>query len=505
MHSIQPEQIQAIRTYIKQTWFKLTRSQAHLLDLAQDSKLAHSVNDRWYIYISPREDCQKVHRELREALAEDEIKQVEVRTLPIEADLIRQHGILYLPGSYVVPGGRFNEMYGWDSYFIVLGLLRDDELELAKSQVDQLLYEVQHYGTVLNANRTYMLSRSQPPILTQMVAAVFDRTQDDQWLAEALPLLEQFYYYWVVPPHLNAGTGLSRYFALGNGPAPEVLFSEQDDAGKSHYDRVQEYYQRFEVPDYDLSLFYDAERGELTDLFYKGDRSMRESGFDISNRFGPFSVDIVHYAPVCLNSLLYQVERDLARFNDYFGHGEIAQQWRDRADLRQTQINRLLWDETCGLYLDYHFASACRREYAFATTFYPLWLGIATPAQAQRVVENLELFEAPGGLLTSTHVTGNQWDAPFGWAPLTLIAVQGLYRYGYRTEGDRIAAKFLQMVIQEFERTGAIVEKYDVERCSSNVSEEICFGYSSNEVGFGWTNGVVLELLHAHSTLREMG
>jgi alpha,alpha-trehalase len=124
-------------------------------------------------------------------------------------------------------------------------------------------------------------------------------------------------------------------------------------------------------------------------------------------------------------------------------------------------------------------------------------MGLASESQARRVVENLSIFEAPGGIFTSTHVTGNQWDAPFGWAPLTLIAVQGLYRYGYHAEGDRIAHKFLAMVIKEFQRHKTLVEKYDVERCSANVSDEISFGYSSNEVGFGWTNGAVLELLAA--------
>ena len=158
-------------------------------------------------------------------------------------------------------------------------------------------------------------------------------------------------------------------------------------------------------------------------------------------------------------------------------------------------INQFLWDEERGLYFDYNFRTDRRRHYEYATTFYPLWAGIASEAQARRVVENLSKFEAPGGLLTSTHVTGNQWDAPFGWAPLHLMAVQGLRRYGYRVEGDRIGRKFLALVLQEFERTNTLLEKYDVENCSSKVSEEIHFGYSTNEIGFGWTNGVILELL----------
>ncbi|MEH2067178.1 MAG: trehalase family glycosidase [Nostoc sp.] len=488
-------EIEALQAHIKKTWKTLTRSHKHLLQSAKDTKLDHKTENPWIVYVSPLEDCPNIQRVLEGILSPQEMQKIEIRTLPSEVEAIKEHGLLYLPGSYVVPGGRFNEMYGWDSYFILLGLLRDGELELAQSQVDQLLYQLQHYGIILNSNRTYMLSRSQPPVLSMMVLALFRHTQNEEWLRSTIPLLEQFYYYWVVPPHLNAATGLSRFYAFGEGPAPEVLFSELDEQGRSHYDRVKEYYQTFEVEDYDVSLYYDRENDQLTRLFYKSDRTMRESGFDITNRFGPFSADILHYAPVCLNSLLYQVEQDLAEIKEIFGYEQLAQKWRKRAEIRRDRIDQCLWDEEHGLYLDYHFQSGKRRRYEFATTFYPLWLGIASPNQAKRLVENLSLFEAPGGIFTSTRVTGNQWDAPFGWAPLTLIAVQGLHRYGYHTQADRIANKFLAMVVKEFGRHHTLVEKYDVERCSANVSDEICFGYSSNEIGFGWTNGVILELL----------
>jgi alpha,alpha-trehalase len=282
---------------------------------------------------------------------------------------------------------------------------------------------------------------------------------------------------------------------LGEGPAPEVLASEKDEEGRTHYDRVREYYRHFSVSDYDVSLYYDREQDTLTDLFYKGDRSMRESGFDITNRFGPFSVDVIHYAPVCLNVLLYKMEQDIAQIYEILEHSDIAQQWNDRATERHQRIDHFLWDEETGLYFDYNFQTGRIRRYEFATTFYPLWAGIASEAQAKKVARSLELFEAPGGLLTSTHVSGNQWDAPFGWAPLNLIAVQGLLRYGYQQDAEGIATKFIAMVVKEFERYGTLVEKYDVCTCSSKVSDEIHFGYSSNEIGFGWTNGVFLELL----------
>jgi alpha,alpha-trehalase len=489
------EQIQAVRDYIKQTWKTLSRSQEHILEAARDSKVEHEEGKPWLVYISPQEDRDRIEQALQQVISSEEWRSIEIRTLPAEVSQIEEHGLLYLPHPYVVPGGRFNEMYGWDSYFIELGLLRDGEMDLAKSMVDQFGYEIQHYGMILNGNRTYQLSRSQPPVLTPMILALFQHTQEQEWLQSMLPMAETYYYYWAVPPHLNQATGLSRYYALGDGPAYEVLASEQDEQGRTHYDRVKAYYRQFEVTDYDLSFYYDREHDQLTDLFYKGDRSMRESGFDITNRFGPFSADIIHYAPVCLNALLYKMEQDMAEINEVLGHLEITQQWRSRAQERQQRIDKFLWDEEAGLYFDYNFSTNDRRQYEFATTFYPLWVGLASKEQAQRVVQNLDKFEAEGGLLTSTHVSGNQWDAPFGWAPLHLIAVQGMYRYGYAEDAGRIARKFIAMLAKEFEKDGTLLEKYDVCACSSNVSNEIFFGYSSNEVGFGWTNAVFLELL----------
>ena len=489
------DQVTAIRAYIKQTWQTLSRSLSHILAAAQDSKVDHDPEKPWPVYISAREDQAEILAQLESVLAAEELAQIELRVLPGDFDQITDHGLLYLPHDYVVPGGRFNEMYGWDSYFILLGLLRDGEIALAKSLADQLLYEIDHYGTVLNANRTYLLNRSQPPILTRMVLGLYEKTKDKAWLRSLLPTVQNYYFYWTVPPHLNQSTGLSHYNALGEGPSPEVLVSEKDDQGHSHYDRVREYYRRFQVDDYDVDLFYDRKHDRLTELFYRGDRSMRESGFDITHRFGPFSADIVHYAPVCLNVLLYQMEQDIAKICELIGHHHSITYWQNHADRRHQLIDRYLWDETAGLYFDYNFCTNQRRPYEFATTFFPLWAGIASQHQADRVVSNLAKFEAPGGLLTSTHVSGSQWDAPFGWAPLQLFAVEGLCRYGYKKEATRLAQKFIAMVVQEFEVTGTLVEKYDVERCSADVSGEIFFGYSSNEIGFGWTNGVVLELL----------
>ena len=173
----------------------------------------------------------------------------------------------------------------------------------------------------------------------------------------------------------------------------------------------------------------------------------------------------------------------------------LLARWRALASERQARVEALLWDDGAGQYFDYDFAHARRRPYPFATTFWPLWAGLASPAHAGRVRDQLAVFERRGGVVTSTTVTGAQWDAPFGWAPLQLFAVDGLRRYGYRDDADRIARAFLSMLVEDFERRGTLVEKYDVERRTSDVAGRLTFGYTSNEVGFGWTNGVALELL----------
>ncbi|MBD1874058.1 alpha,alpha-trehalase [Nodosilinea sp. FACHB-131] len=487
--------IAAIKTYIRDQWQVLTRSHDQLLAAAYDEKIEHEKDGPWLLYISGQEDLEQVVERLKQSVPPEDLAQVSVRNLPLECEQIDNHGLLYLPGDYVVPGGRFNELYGWDSYFILLGLLHDQKYALAQSLIEQLLYEVKHYGTVLNANRTYYLNRSQPPLLSPMVLAWYEHCQDTGWLLSTLPQLESYYYYWVVPPHLNQATGLSRYFSVVSGPAPEVLYSELDEQGRSHFDRVKAYYRDHDVTDYDASLYYDSEADELTDLFYRGDRAMRESGLDPTNRFGPFSVDVIHYAPVCLNVLLHQMEQDLAQIHDILGHSALAQQWCDRADYRRELIDRYLWSENTGFYLDYNFRERCHCRYEYATAFYPLWSGAASPEQAQRLVDNLPDFEAAGGFKTSNVVSGNQWDAPFGWAPFQYFVVKGLLRYGYKAEALRLAEKFVSMLVKDFERCGVLLEKYNIETCTGEVSNDIKFGYSTNEVGFGWTNGVFLELL----------
>ncbi|MCI0489865.1 MAG: alpha,alpha-trehalase [Blastocatellia bacterium] len=486
--------LESIRDYIRRGWHTLARSNAKLAEAAVDPKFHPTADGKWPVYVSRKDTIAQIEKRLRAEMTEADFRKIELRRLPEDQFSVSEHGLLYLPHPYVVPGGRFNEMYGWDSYFIQVGLLRDGEIAMAKNLVDNFLYQIVYYGEILNANRTYYLTRSQPPFLTRMILGVYQKTRDTGWLRGTIPAIEKYYRYWTEGPHLTAETGLSRYYDAGDGPAPEVVSSERDEKGRTHYDRVKEYYRTHEVEDYDLRQYYDKEKDRLTALFYKSDRSMRESGFDPSNRFGPFNADIINYNPVCLNSLLYIMETDTAEILKTTGRASEAAAWSKRAEERRRRINRLMWDGGDGLYYDYNFAEKRVRRYGFVTIFYPLWAGIASREQAARVAANLRLFERAGGLRTSINASGSQWDAPFGWAPMQMIAVDGLRRYGYEEEADRIAINFLSMVLKEFLEHNAIVEKYDVTRRESQVSEGLKFGYTSNEIGFGWTNAAFTEL-----------
>ncbi|WP_263365236.1 alpha,alpha-trehalase [Edaphobacter bradus] len=451
---------------------------------------------------------------------------VEVRSLPrrithmgdVRVSDVPDEGLLYLPNRYVVPGGRFNEMYGWDSYFIILGLVADHHSDLARGIVENFFFEIENYGSILNANRNYYLTRSQPPFLTSMIRAVYEHPAgadiSNTWLASAYRYAKLDYNTWTSAPHLAGDTGLARYSDLGGGPVPEMA----DDSSYytdvirwllSHPDLHADYL--IEAPD-DPTPTQAAELAttscdiaaskvcaaahvsghRLSAGFYHGDRAMRESGFDTSFRFGPFSGSTDHYAPVCLNSLLYKYERDMERIANLLGLRAEAAQWRQRAAARRAAINKYMWDPARGMFYDYDFTTHRLSNYNYLTAFYPLWAGLATPQQAAALEKHLPLMERNAGLAMSDFDSGTQWDLPFGWAPTTWIAIDGLARYGFNKDADRIAAKFSDTILKNFLNDGTIREKYNVVGGSSNV--DVATGYKTNVVGFGWTNGVYLQM-----------
>jgi alpha,alpha-trehalase len=232
----------------------------------------------------------------------------------------------------------------------------------------------------------------------------------------------------------------------------------------------------------------------LSREYYKGDRSMRESGFDISFRFSPYGADTHHFAPVCLNSLLYKYEKDLEEMGRTLGHHTDAEKWKQQAEARKEAVQKYLWDPQRGEYFDYNTATATRSTYEYASTFYPLWVGIATPAQAAAIMKNFSHFEEPGGLRTSPYDTGAQWDSPYAWAPVELLAIEGLRRYGFAEQANRASFVFLSTVAENFRRDGTIREKYNaINRSTESATSS---GYQINVVGFGWTNAAFLEFLH---------
>jgi alpha,alpha-trehalase len=514
-----PGGLASIRKYIASGWDSLTRSMSRC-----DSLVDPKLTARPVLYLPADFPVTASVEKLRTEC------NVNVEHLPlvihhpgeIDAKKINPPGLLYLENSYVVPGGRFNEMYGWDSYFIVVGLLRDGRTKLARGMVDNFFFEIEHYGTVLNANRTYYLTRSQPPFLTSMVMAVYEAEKaagypDMAWLQKAYSYTSKDYENWVHEPHLAGSTGLSRYYDYGEGPVAEGL---QDESG--HYRTVMTFFLNHpELADRDivqlktgetspdatgfvfrLQLCEDTPAGakcesvknySLTRDFYKGDRSMRESGFDISFRFGPYGAQTHHYAPVCLNSLLYKNEKDLEEMARLLGKKDEADKWRERAESRKKLVNKYLWDESRGLFFDYNFETQQRSTYEYASTFYPLWAGLASDEQARAVVKNLPLFEQPGGLVMSHTESGMQWDFPFAWAPIQLVALPGLRRYGFNADADRLSYKFLSMVAENFRHDATIREKYNA--VTRSTESTVASGYQINVVGFGWTNGAFVELL----------
>lgn len=255
--------------------------------------------------------------------------------------------LIGLPNPYVVPNTSFfEELYYWDSYFTIVGLLELDRTELAKGMVENCFFLLDEYGFVPNGNRTYYLSRSQPPFLAPMVTAVGDALDDDAWLAAALPYLEREYEsYWTERPHLVPETGLSRYY----------------DASGEH------------------------------------EHAEDESGWDLTPRFQQRAND---FLPVCLNSYLYGYETTIAALHERVGDADEAPAWRERADRRRAAVDEYLWDDETGLYFDYDYVNGRQSPVRSLATFTPLWTGLASDEQADRVVAHLDEFEHAGGLVT---------------------------------------------------------------------------------------------------------
>ncbi|MGC1205890.1 MAG: alpha,alpha-trehalase [Flavobacteriaceae bacterium] len=405
---------------------------------------------------------------------------------------------------FVVPGGRFNEMYGWDSYFESVGLLLDGKTDLAKAMADNFQYEIEHYGKILNANRSYYLTRTQPPFYTTLVREVFEITKDKNWLRSHLKTaIKEYQTVWMVKGKRLINNGLNRYLAEGIGVTPEC------EAG--HYDAVLEPFAtkaNCSIQEYVEKYQSNEIRNEFLDSYFVHDRTVRESGHDTSYRIEGNCADL---NLVELNVLLYKYELDFAElikefFDDAFQIDSKvynSDYWLKKANNRKTLINTYCWDANAGLYVDYNFVKNKQSTFIAATTFTPLWCGIASKAQANILVKKaMTLLKEKGGIAGSTEKSrGNitkdrparQWDYPNGWAPHQMMIWKGLLNYGFNNEAQELIYRWLFMITKNaVDYNGTIPEKYDVVDATHKVFAEYGnvgtdFEYMSQE-GFGWMN-----------------
>ena len=432
-------------------------------------------------------------------------------------------GLLYLENKYVVPGGRFNEMYGWDSYFIILGLVRAGRLDLARGMVDNFFFEIEHYGTILNANRAYYLTRSQPPFLTSMIMEVYEADkaaghENRGWLEKAYGYASKDYETWNREPHLAGSTGLSRYYDFGNGPAPESL---KDEAGS--YRKVAGYFllhpqtgRNYLAEECRRHRFAWASSSRCRSAMPRPPWPSRSAnrpedftqprllqGRPLHARIGLrhfLSLWTLWRGDSSLRShlpeqpALQNRKRPAGDGGDSRAQGRSAEVAAARGPERRDRIQKYLWDPGRRLFFDYDFETGVRSSYEYITTFYPLWAGLATPEQAQELVRNLGIFEQPGGLAMSSNFADVQWDYPYGWAPTQIVAIEGLRRYGFNDDANRISYNFLATIAENFRRDGTIREKYNVVTRSSESG--VHAGYQQNVIGFGWTNAAFLLFLH---------
>ena len=475
--------------YISETWNNLTINFIDSYQNYYNSKVSNNGNITPTIMISEKENIQKIIDRVNSSF--DQKHKMKVLCINQDFNKINSNHLLYLPYPYISPGGRFNEMYGWDSFFIIIGLLKMKRLNSALNMINNLFYQVEHYGKVLNANRAYYIGRSQPPLLSQSAIEIYKYNKCKVFLENSLKYILKDYEYWSHGGHFVSEIGLSRYYSSSSSKLP--------DTEEGYYESVIKKYKEMSDLNEDISKYYDKNSNTLTSNFYQADRAVRESGFDLSNKFGLFGADIQDYIPVSLNSLLFLTEKNLAYIFEILDQEPEKSFWENRASHRKTLINKYCWNEDDGLYYDYNFIKKEQRKYTYATTIYPLYVGISSANQANKVINNIGLLEHNGGIMASPYQTGMQWDSPIGWAPDQYFTVCSLQKYGYDIDAKRIAQKYLSMITNDFKKNNYIYEKYNMESCSSNVDDIIKYGYKENAIGFGWTNAVYLFFIDKYS------
>ncbi|OYQ32244.1 trehalase [Flavobacterium cyanobacteriorum] len=500
-----------IRTHF---WDDLTRTvdEAGLDRIATDEKM-HDAHQRVYV---PYYDSTGIAYFLE---LQKRRRNLEVNILPpvITPEYVRsinsKPGILTLKIKngkgvpFVVPGGRFNEMYGWDSYFEGVGLILDGRADLAKAMVDNFCYQIKFYGKILNANRSYYLTRTQPPFLSSFIKEVYEAmpVKDKRWLAESLSMaIHEYETVWMQGKRFTPQTGLNRYYADGLGIPPETE--------PGHFREVLDSYAK----KYNLSILEFEEQyksGRIMDAgldrYFVHDRTLRESGHDTSWRLDNVAADL---NCVDVNALLYKYEADfqylIAKYfdNEFTaenGNTYTTGYWHEKTATRKLLMKQYLWDKTAQCFYDYNIKKQRQTDFMSATNFFPLWAGLCTEEEAAAIVPLLlHELKAAGGFLASgrdstyKYATNNvqrQWDYPNGWAPHQMMLWKGLLHYGYKAEAREMIYRWLYMITQNaVDYNGTIPEKYDVVKSTHKVYAEYGnvgaeFAYITRS-GFGWMN-----------------
>jgi len=392
--------------------------------------------------------------------------------------------LIALPNPYIVPGGRFTEQFYWDSYFIMLGLAADGRWEMIEGMIKNCAYMIRKFGFIPTANRTYFLSRSQPPTFALMVKLLASHKGRARTYVEYLPYMLMEYHFWTKHRRslsresykafsrvveMPDGRILNRYYDNKTTPRPESL--HEDTETLLGIDRDPE------------QLFLDLRAGA-------------ESGWDFSSRWfkDPLDIHTVHttdLVPVDLNSLLYQLEVTIADAYRAVLQPLLAKRFHNLAEHRQQTIQKYCWSKDEHFFVDFDARAKKVSSQLTLAGVFPLFTKIATPKQAAAVAHRLEKdFLKTGGLVTTLHETGQQWDAPNGWAPLQWVAIEGLRNYGFYELADTIKYRWLDANLAVFKKSGKFVEKYDV----TNGKKGGGGGEYPLQDGFGWTNGVFAAL-----------
>ncbi|BAP33240.1 putative trehalase [Chryseobacterium sp. StRB126] len=388
--------------------------------------------------------------------------------------------LLKLPKPYIVPGGRFNEFFYWDSYFIMLGLQVSGRVEMMENIVENCSYLIQNVGFVPNASRTHFLSRSQPPYFSLMLELLAETKNDEAIYSKYHDTLEKEYAFWMNGEEkTESGSGFRR-----------VVKTQDGDLLNRYYDAENE-----PRPESYLIDIEDQENASGKE-FYRNIRSACESGWDFSSRWfadGEHiqTIETLNLAEVDLNCLLWHLETTLAKSSAFQNLKDKENYFTERAAKRRHMINKYFWDEKTKIYRDYHIKKNTKTLSEHIAALYPLFLGMADQDQAKAVAETIsEKFLYPGGLVTTTQKTGQQWDLPNAWAPYQWLGFKAMKNYGFNELAETIKNNWCFNVERVYKNTGKLMEKYnalDTETIAGG-------GEYPNQDGFGWTNGVYLKL-----------